>query len=77
MTRNQIKEVVRKYLNNPKANDTQIADALGMTKGNFSKYTDPLSEGSIKTVKAWCFDNFDEVIDYVPSEWLNNSDQVA
>lgn len=69
MTRNQIKQLVKAYLENPNATDAQIAAALEMTKGNFSKYVDPLNSGQIKTIKSWCFDRFDKVEELIPEEW--------
>ena len=69
MTRDQIKQLIKAYLNNPNATDAQIAAALGMSKGNFSKYVDPLNSGQIKTIKSWCFDHFDRVEKFIPEEW--------
>jgi len=77
MTRNEIKDLVKKHLKNEMANDKQIAAALGMTKGNFSKYTDPLNVGQVKTIKSWCFDNYDDVSHLIPSYWSDGSVDAA
>ena len=74
MTKDQVRSVVRHFLKNDSATDSAIAKALGMTKGNFSKYKDPLNGGSVKYVKAWCFDHFDDVASVIPKSWLKSSE---
>lgn len=69
MSKDEVRNLVQQFLNVESASDYQVARTLGMTKGNFSKYRDPLTEIQIKTVKAWCFDHYDAVAHLIPAHW--------
>lgn len=72
MKRSEIKEVVKRFLNSPTANDSDIAHALGMSKGNFSAYRDPLNKGQVYRIKSWCFDNYEQVKPFIPTHWVDD-----